>query len=119
MTNRSALSRKEQVLERLRRAGGAWVDGSELATPEVGGSEGLRRLRELRAEGHAILDRQHPDPERDIRQYRLVVGDQPAPPVELPPGYVQASLFGDPPPEPPRAWQDAPSRGPATPGRHR
>ena len=119
MANRSELSRKEQVLERLRRAGGAWVDGSELATPEVGGSEGLRRLRELRADGHPILDRPHPDPDRDIRQYRLVVGDMPAPPVELPQGYVQESLFGADPAPAPTRWQDAPSRGPAQPGRHR
>jgi len=72
MANYSDLTRKEQVLARLASANGGWVDGSELATEEVGGSEGLKRLRELRSEGHEIKMRQHPDADRDIWQYRLV-----------------------------------------------
>jgi hypothetical protein len=71
VANRSALSRKEQVLAMLVRRRGEWVNGTELATAEVGGSEGLKRLRELRAEGYPIELRQHPDPNRDIFQYRL------------------------------------------------
>jgi len=64
-------TRAGQVLRRLREAGGGWVDGSELATAEVGGSEGLKRLRELRAEGWPIEERRHPDPRRAVWQYRL------------------------------------------------
>jgi len=75
MTNLSDLTRKEQVLERLRAAHGGWVDGTELATAAVGGSEGLKRLRELRAEGHDIRKRAHPSGGKDIYQYRLVVPD--------------------------------------------
>jgi hypothetical protein len=72
MANLSNLTRAEQVLHRLRQAGGSWVDGPDLANEEVGGSEGLKRLRELREAGHDIRKRQHPDPDRDIYQYRLV-----------------------------------------------
>lgn len=55
----------------------SWVDGTELANAEVGGSEGLKRLRELRAdlkaEGRFEIEmRGHPDPSRDIFQYRMV-----------------------------------------------
>jgi len=71
MANHSDLTRQEQILARLRAAQGAWVDGTELATEAVGGSEGLRRLRELGAT-HTIDRRRHPDPSRDIWQYRLV-----------------------------------------------
>jgi hypothetical protein len=33
---------------------GGWVPAHYLTTATIGGSEGLRRLRELRAEGHPI-----------------------------------------------------------------
>jgi hypothetical protein len=79
VANHSDLTRKEQVLHRL--AGGDWVDGPELANEQVGGSEGLRRLRELRTEGAVIEERKHPDSGRDIFQYRLVA---PAPPAPIP-----------------------------------
>lgn len=69
--NPSHLTRKEQILAVLTERAGAWVDGSDLATESVGGSEGLRRLRELCDEGQPIEKRRHPDPERDIWQYRL------------------------------------------------
>jgi hypothetical protein len=69
--NFSELTRKQQVLEVLKEQRGLWVNGSELATEKVGGSEGIRRLRELRAEGWPIEERKHPDPARDIWQYRL------------------------------------------------
>lgn len=72
MANYSDLTRREQVLARLKAADGGWVDGSELATEEIGGSEGLRRLRELADEGHNIRKRRHPDAQRDIWQYKLV-----------------------------------------------
>lgn len=58
-------------MDRLRV--GDWVDGPELASAHIGGSEGLKRLRELRNEdGYDIRMRKHPDPTRDIFQYRLV-----------------------------------------------
>lgn len=64
----------------LRRNANAWIDGPDLSNERVGGSEGLRRLRELAQEGHRIQQRRHPNPDRDIWQYRLVV-DQPVSPV--------------------------------------
>lgn len=63
------MTRQQEVLERLEAGG--WIDGPDLANAEVGGSEGLKRLRELRAEGRPIERRRHPDPRRDIWQYRL------------------------------------------------
>jgi len=72
MANPSDLTRKEQVFARLEAANGEWVDGPDLANAEVGGSEGLKRLREIRLDGYPIEMRKHPNPERDIWQYRLV-----------------------------------------------
>jgi hypothetical protein len=37
-----------RVAEYLVERQGRWVPGYEIATPEVGGSEGLKRVRELR-----------------------------------------------------------------------
>lgn len=48
-----------------------WVDGWALCHPAIGGSEGLRRVRELRALGHEIEMRPHPVHGRTTRQYRL------------------------------------------------
>lgn len=72
MANLSDLTRKEQVLEVLKARLGEWVDGTELANEAVGGSEGLKRLRELKADGWLIQKREHPAPGKDIYQYRLV-----------------------------------------------
>lgn len=80
MANYSNLSRREQVLAYLKDHKNGWVDGPNLANEEVGGSEGLKRLRELRADGYRIEQRRHPSPGRDIWQYRLV--DSPT----VPPG---------------------------------
>jgi hypothetical protein len=72
--NQDQLTRKDQILRYLQAHKNEWVDGTDLATAEVGGSEGLRRLRELRAEQPtiAIQQRRHPNPDRDIWQYRLI-----------------------------------------------
>lgn len=73
MANQSDRTRKQQVLDYLWDRQNQWVDGPNLATEAVGGSEGLRRLRELRLEGnHDIRERRHPDAQRDIWQYMLV-----------------------------------------------
>lgn len=69
------MTRAEQVLRVLQEARGSWVDGTLLATAEVGGSEGLRRLRELREAGYPIETRKHPT--RAINQYRLVLRELP------------------------------------------
>jgi len=79
MPNLSERTRKQQILDALIQARGNWVDGSKLATEEVGGSEGLRRLRELRASGYKIEERRHPDPRRDIWQYRYAMGPRVSP----------------------------------------
>jgi hypothetical protein len=72
MANISDLTRKEQVLAKLRENINQWVDGPDLANEAVGGSEGLRRLRDLKAEGYLIQERAHPERSRAIHQYRLV-----------------------------------------------
>lgn len=44
-------TRRIQVFEKLvdaHESGVEWVPGPELATPECGGSEGLKRMREIR-----------------------------------------------------------------------
>lgn len=74
MVNLSTKTRKELVLERLRAAKGDWVSTVELSSKEVGGSEGIRRLRELRAEGHNIERRPNPDKTISQWQYRLEEG---------------------------------------------
>lgn len=80
MTNYSDLTRRDQVFARLKEANGGWVDGPDLANEQVGGSEGLRRLRELVEDEHVnVRKRRHPDPDRDIWQYRLV-----PPPLDIP-----------------------------------
>ena len=93
------MTREEQVLYVLETYVGRWVDGPLLANEKVGGSEGLKRLRELKQKGHLIQKRKHPDPRRAIYQYRLV---------------EQAVIEGEPatwqPPETPRA-RPAPDRG--------
>lgn len=72
MTNLGDRTRKQQVLQHLISQRNHWVDGPALANEEVGGSEGLRRLRELIDEGYPIESRRHPSPTRDIWQYRYV-----------------------------------------------
>lgn len=72
MANLSHLTRKQQVLKHLKDRPNRWVNGTELATAEVGGSEGLRRLRELREAGEPIEERKHPHQGRDIHQYRYI-----------------------------------------------
>jgi len=73
------MGRREQVLDRLVAEHGGWVNGTELANEVCGGSEGLKRLREARADFDAdpqaewrIEERRHPDPGRSIWQYRMV-----------------------------------------------
>lgn len=60
----------------------------------MGGSEGLRRLRELRSDGYIILQRRHPDQDRDVWQYSLVDRPEVSPVREEPvPG--QEQIFDD------------------------
>lgn len=71
--NRTA-TRKELVLRALRASSGmrdsmGWVPGHYLTSPLIGGSEGLRRLRELRADGYRIEMRRGP---LATRFYRIV-----------------------------------------------
>ena len=82
MANLSNATRKEQVLRFLTQHADRWVDGPELANAQVGGSEGLKRVRELRAEGHRIITRPHPDRTRDVFQYKLVLPESIAPVVQ-------------------------------------
>lgn len=65
-------TRRWKVLMRLREARGCWVPGSDIAAPDVGGSEGLRRLRELRVGGWPIERRPAPS-SSTAWEYRLPV----------------------------------------------
>ena len=64
-------TRKHAVLTLLREAQGGWVNGSEIATQEVGGSEGLRRLRELREADGWVIERRPAPGMSTSWQYRL------------------------------------------------
>ena len=69
-------TRKEKVLicladEAERGLRGGWTAGHVLCSPNVGGSEGLRRLRELRDDGWEIEMRKVP--KLQTRDYRLVL----------------------------------------------
>lgn len=109
MANKSALTRKELVLRYLQDHPG-WIDGPDLANERVGGSEGLKRVRELRQEGHRIITRPHPDRSRDVFQYKLVPPESLHPTIQhrldelaaqdLPPvpDYTSESESPEPPP---------------------
>lgn len=71
-------TRRAQVLDRLRAAAGAWVPGVDLATRDCGGSEGLKRIRELRQLGWPVERRPIRGPGRTAWEYRLPVADDPA-----------------------------------------
>ena len=63
-----------EVLKALLTESPAWVDAPNLATGECGGSEGLRRVRELRSDyGWPVERRQHPT-RSQLWQYRLPAG---------------------------------------------
>ncbi len=81
--NYDNLTRKDQVLQLLKFHQGEWVDGPELANETVGGSEGLRRLRELIDEGYHIVSRRHPNPSRNIWQYKLMTAAVTSPMARL------------------------------------
>jgi hypothetical protein len=49
------MTKKQAVYNVLKSR--RWTPGWELTAPDVGGSEGLRRLRELRADGFEIRSR--------------------------------------------------------------
>jgi hypothetical protein len=56
----SSTTKKQRVYNYLKRAR-KYVPGDELTQPDVGGPEGLRRVRELRQEGVDISVRRNPD----------------------------------------------------------
>jgi hypothetical protein len=64
-------TRRYEVLERLRANRDRWIETPELSSGGVGGSEGTRRLRELRGMGYVIEARANPDPRKTAWQYRL------------------------------------------------
>lgn len=56
----TTMTRKDKVLTYLKK-NRRYVAGYELTTATVGGTEGLRRLRELRADGVNIVSRKNPE----------------------------------------------------------
>ena len=77
-------TQQEKVLDRL--SGSGWVDGYDLCHPSIGGTEGLRRLRELREIGYPIEKRLKPNRPRGSRvyQYRLTPKDEQIKDVDRP-----------------------------------
>lgn len=63
-------TKKGRVLAFLKERRGEWVLGYQLMAPDVGGSEGLRRERELRAAGWNI-EREPVGSGRTTWRYRL------------------------------------------------
>lgn len=61
-------TRKERVFSLMRSL--RWTPGYRITDPDVGGSEGLRRLRELRDEGYEFKMRKMTN--SDAYEYRLV-----------------------------------------------
>lgn len=59
---------RERVYNVLRSR--RWTPGFDITSPDVGGSEGLRRLRELRAQGYDIKTRKIEG--SNAFEYRLV-----------------------------------------------
>lgn len=78
-------SKREAVLAYLQGRKGDWVDAPELATPEVGGFAGTRRLRELRDMGWDIETRQKPG-SATVWQHRLAPSVTSLPPSRRPKG---------------------------------
>lgn len=93
-------NRRDLVLRVLRDARGRWVDAHQLCAPDVGGLSGLRRLRELRADGHPIEHRQVPGPSGTVSQYRLLSAEPQQEPLGLDLGTTT--------PPARRAWQSEP-----------
>lgn len=65
----NSMTRKESVHKYLKK-NRRYIPGSEINTPEVGGKDGLRRLRELRADGINIVTRRNPE----TKQYEYKIG---------------------------------------------
>ena len=63
--------RKREVYQALVNAKGEYVGGPGLSNVACGGSEGLRRLRQLRSEGY-IIEKKKIDPKHNYYSYRLV-----------------------------------------------
>jgi biotin operon repressor len=63
--------RKREVYQALVNAKGEYVGGPALSNVACGGSEGLRRLRQLRADGY-IIEKKKVHPSHNYYSYRLV-----------------------------------------------
>lgn len=64
-------TRRDKVLYYLGERMGKWVPGYELTTPEVGGSEGLRRLREARDNDNWLIEGRQMEGS-DAWEYRML-----------------------------------------------
>ena len=65
------IGRKREVYQALVNAKGEYVGGPALSNVACGGSEGLRRLRQLRADGY-IIEKKKVHPSHNYYSYRLV-----------------------------------------------
>jgi ribosomal protein L37AE/L43A len=66
------MTRKQKIHEILMRAPNEWVNGDRLMQADTGGGRFGARIEELRKDGFEIEARRHPDPKRDIWQYRII-----------------------------------------------
>jgi NurA-like 5'-3' nuclease len=64
--------RRVEVAEYLVDHFNEWVDGSEVSNERVGGSEGLRRLRELRSKEYGWIVERRKKPGSTQFQYKLI-----------------------------------------------
>ena len=71
MVEMKVTGRKAEVLRALQDARGFWGGGPALANVACGGSEGLRRLRELRELGY-LIEKKKAHPSHNYYSYRLV-----------------------------------------------
>lgn len=68
-TTKTPTTSKQRVLKVLNS--GKWIDRFTIEDDTVGGTSGMRRLRELRSNGLNIVKRAHPEYLNEF-QYRLV-----------------------------------------------
>ncbi|CAB4199542.1 hypothetical protein UFOVP1336_48 [uncultured Caudovirales phage] len=83
-------TRADKILALLQHAGGQWVYGASLLSPEVGGSRFSARIEELRKKGHRIEGKPDPRANHALWQYRILSGDGSAEEVAAKPKWACA-----------------------------
>jgi hypothetical protein len=82
-------SKRGRCLTLLQQHAGEWVAGHVFTAPDVGGSEGLRRLRELRQMGWAVERKPKPG---NVTEWLYRLPDTPLEPmpfIPTPPAFTE------------------------------